>query len=79
VFEDEPLIQCSIEDDGIGFDPTALSGPAGNPGLGLAGIRERIESLNGNFEIFSAPGGGTKLFITVPQEKLNGVPSAGCR
>ena len=76
VFEDEPLVQCSIEDNGIGFDPVALSRPAGQPGLGLAGIRERVESFNGNFEIFSAPGAGTKLFITFPQEKIDGVPSA---
>jgi signal transduction histidine kinase len=79
VFEDELLIQCSIEDDGIGFDPTALSRQAGNPGLGLAGIRERVQSLNGNFEIFSAPGAGTKLFMTFPQENPDDLPGAAGR
>jgi PAS domain S-box-containing protein len=76
VFEDEPLIQCSIEDDGVGFEPSALSHQARHAGLGLAGIRERVESLNGNFDIFSAPGAGTKLFVTLPQEIPDGAPSA---
>ena len=76
LLEDEALIQCSVQDDGIGFDPKEISGRAGTNSLGLAGIRERVESVNGRFEIFSAPGTGTKLFITLPQEKLNGLPSA---
>ncbi len=78
VFEDDRLIQCSIEDDGIGFDPTELS-HAGHRGLGLAGMRERVESLRGNRDIFSAPRAGTQLFITFPQENSNGVTSVAGR
>ncbi|HUF41400.1 MAG TPA: ATP-binding protein, partial [Verrucomicrobiae bacterium] len=38
-------------------------------GLGLAGMRERIEGIGGDFQIVSAPGEGTKLFIIMPREK----------
>ena len=71
------LIQCAttpeavtieIEDDGRGFDPAAISETAANGrGLGLAGIRERMEILGGNAMIDSAPGRGTRLVLTVPR------------
>ncbi len=46
-------VSIEVADRGPGFDPDNI-GPAS---LGLAGLRERIESLGGTFEIaFSAPG-----------------------
>ena len=70
------LIQCAlregalaieIEDDGRGFDPSSLGGPvAGRRGLGLMGIRERIELLGGAVQIDSSPGQGTRIALTVP-------------
>jgi len=70
------LIQCmlgpravtvEIEDDGEGFDPASISGTAVNGrGLGLAGIRERVELLGGSAVIESAPGQGTRVVLTVP-------------
>lgn len=67
-------ILCSIRDDGIGFDaPTVLARPGGG-GLGLVGIRERIEALGGTHRIVSAPGRGTELAITIPLGEL-GCPS----
>lgn len=46
-------ISIEVADKGPGFDPDDV-GPAS---LGLAGLRERIESLGGTFEItFAAPG-----------------------
>jgi len=50
-----------IEDDGRGFDPKAAS-----DGLGLLGIRERLELLNGRLVIESRPGSGTTLVAEVP-------------
>jgi len=76
LLEDEALIQCAVQDDGVGFDSEAISGSRGRTGLGLAGIRERVESLGGRFEILSAPDAGTKLLITIPQEKPNDLPGA---
>jgi two-component system, NarL family, sensor histidine kinase UhpB len=65
LLQDEELIQYSIQDDGAGFE-SALSTKAGNKnphGMGLAGMRERVEGIGGTFEIFSAPEAGTKNFL----------------
>ncbi len=56
-----------IEDDGAGFDPATVAVAHGSGrGLGLLGIRERIELLQGTVEIQSAPGKGTHVTIKVP-------------
>ena len=52
-----PLLELSIEDDGCGVDPNEPK-----KGLGLIGLRERIESLGGRFEIGAARDGrGTRV------------------
>lgn len=53
-----------VTDDGPGFDPARRS----VTGLGLAGLRERVESIGGSFEIESCPQGGTRLAMTLPWE-----------
>jgi len=62
------MIRCSIEDDGIGFDVPAVLGRKGERGLGLVGIRERVEALGGTLEVKSQPGQGTELSIMIPLE-----------
>lgn len=62
-------ICCSIDDDGIGFDESAVSSGRVPRGLGLMGIRERVQVLGGACEIQSAPGQGTKLNVTIPLEQ----------
>lgn len=58
---DDKLI-IIIEDDGVGFDPeTSIS----DEHLGLFGIRERIEMIDGKLIIESAPGKGTTLIVEV--------------
>ncbi|MDX1531425.1 MAG: ATP-binding protein [Rhodothermales bacterium] len=54
-----------VEDEGAGFDPAAVEEP-GAGGLGLAGLRERVELVGGRLEVASAPGEGTRVTITVP-------------
>ena len=51
-----------IEDDGRGFDPTAVS----EENLGLIGMRERVGLLGGRFNVESAPGAGTTLVAEIP-------------
>ncbi|RWM05327.1 MAG: sensor histidine kinase [Mesorhizobium sp.] len=51
-----------VQDTGPGFNP------ARSEGLGLAGLRERIESIGGQFETLSGPG-GTRLVITLSVEE----------
>ncbi|WP_175481659.1 sensor histidine kinase [Palleronia pelagia] len=50
-----------VQDDGPGFD-TAARTPGG---LGLLGLRERVESIGGRFDIESRSQGGTRLTMTL--------------
>ena len=54
----EREIEVRIDDDGAGFDPSAVSG-----GLGLTGIAERARILGGRATIRSAPGRGTTVLV----------------
>jgi two-component system sensor histidine kinase UhpB len=63
---DVRTIHCSIGDDGIGFDLSAVCPNREKSGLGLIGIRERIATLGGTFSIASAPGRGTTLEMRIP-------------
>jgi signal transduction histidine kinase len=63
------MLSCSIADDGAGFDSRSLQSDRARKGLGLIGMRERVNSLGGTFSIDSAPGHGTKLMIHVPLTK----------
>jgi signal transduction histidine kinase len=52
-------VDVVVEDDGHGFDPTAAS-----PGLGLVGMRERVELTGGRLVIDSRP--GTRVSARLP-------------
>ena len=58
----------SVRDNGCGFDPDTAPGMAQGH-FGLQGIRDRIESFEGEMSVQSAPGKGAKVTIalTVPQ------------
>jgi len=55
------FISIIIKDDGIGFDKENIG-----QGYGLMGMRERIEILNGKFEISSFKNKGTQIYISIP-------------
>src|SRR5437667_451320 len=55
-------------DDGIGFDVPAALNRKGDKGLGLIGIRERLNAIGGAYRIISAPGQGTTLQVEIPLE-----------
>jgi len=54
-------IALAVSDDGEGFDYATEQ-----RGLGLDGMAERARLVNGEFEVNSRPGRGTKLRLTVP-------------
>jgi PAS domain S-box-containing protein len=62
-------VQCTIQDDGVGFDVRAAQARRGDHGLGLVGIRERAGALGGTLTIRSTPGHGTTILITIPLER----------
>ena len=59
-------MKCTILDDGLGFDTAILRSGHNRTGLGLLGMRERLNAVGGTFTIESAPGKGTCLEIRVP-------------
>lgn len=61
------LLELDIVDDGIGFDPLAVSPERKEgPGSGLTNMRNRIELIGGKIRIDSSPGNGAKCYIQVP-------------
>lgn len=60
-------IQITVEDDGKGYDASALSKRAiKTKGLGLFSVRERLMHIGGKFEIESNRGKGTRATLTAP-------------
>jgi signal transduction histidine kinase/ligand-binding sensor domain-containing protein len=54
-----------VADDGIGFDPAATQK---HSGLGLPGMAERAQQLEGMLTVQSKPGTGTKVTAVVPRK-----------
>jgi PAS domain S-box-containing protein len=67
VYWQRQRVRVVIVDDGCGVDTNHL-GDGGPPsgGLGLVGIRERVQSLGGEFVFESWPGRGTQVILEVP-------------
>ena len=66
---DDEFVHVSVTDDGKGFEPgfLAFQPYVGQSGIGLLGIRERMEAQGGKLELFSQPGQGTHLTARVPR------------
>ena len=60
---EEPDLIITLEDDGIGFDPEAVSG-FGHFGIQI--MRQRIEEINGSMELTSSSGQGSKVILHCP-------------
>ncbi len=59
------MVTISVEDNGKGFDV----GPAIERGVGLKLIRDRVQMMNGVFEVESEPGKGTRINFRIPATK----------
>jgi signal transduction histidine kinase len=57
------LLELEVEDRGIGLD---LDGPSPSRGIGLVGMRERANLLNGKIEFLTPEAGGTLVRLRVP-------------
>jgi signal transduction histidine kinase len=59
----QDMLYLVVKDNGIGFSHHEQNG---RRGFGLLGIRERLAQIQGSLEIFSQPGEGTELVVTIP-------------
>ncbi len=59
-------INLVISDNGIGFDRDSCKKADENSGYGLLSMQERVELLNGKFELNTKPGEGTKIMVLIP-------------
>lgn len=63
----EGLSLLEVEDDGAGFDVSAIGNSYESRGsLGMINLRERTELVNGVLRIDSAPGRGTRVQVVIP-------------
>ncbi|MFB6721489.1 sensor histidine kinase [Kribbella sp. NPDC056345] len=57
----EASASVTVDDDGIG--------PPAGAGNGLRGVRERLELVSGRLVLTNAPGGGTRMAVTIPRTR----------
>lgn len=62
-FVKDDVLHLSLKDNGVGFRLSSLSTSGGH--LGLMGLKDRIESLGGKFNINSELGVGTALRLSI--------------
>ncbi|MFE1013537.1 histidine kinase [Streptomyces sp. NPDC058794] len=67
----DDCVTLGVTDDGVGFDPGAVSvpGPDGG-GFGLPAMRARVHALHGALTVESARGRGTALTARIPLEAV---------
>ena len=61
----DATLSLEIRDDGAGFEQNRT-----RAGMGLTGIRERVDSMGGEFELETGRGKGVKLSILLPVEPV---------
>lgn len=62
----DDVVVLDVVDDGCGFDPATVTGPAGGSGFGMGAMEQRVRRVSGTLEIESAPGEGTAVSASVP-------------
>jgi two-component system sensor histidine kinase UhpB len=65
-------VQCSVRDDGVGFDASQLFSGTAERGSGLISISESLRLIGGTLAVHSKPGGGTEVAIAIgknPEEQ----------
>ena len=63
LWSSQDSVQMEISDSGAGFEVGAARA---SKGLGLISMQERAHLVNGSLAIESAPGGGTRIVVSVP-------------
>jgi signal transduction histidine kinase len=69
---DEEHLLIAVEDDGRGFDPEEVRETQDESGrLGFLSMQERADLIDGQLDIQSKPGKGTKVVLSVPLTSPN--------
>jgi len=68
VTNDDAYLEFEVRDDGIGFDLTQPSS-----GSGLQNMADRLDALNGAFEVAASPGHGTRVMGRIPVRQVAAV------
>jgi signal transduction histidine kinase/ligand-binding sensor domain-containing protein len=63
---DERQLRLRIRDDGKGIDPAFLTAEGRAGHFGLHGMRERAKLMRGKLTVWTAPGSGTEIELSVP-------------
>jgi signal transduction histidine kinase len=66
VWADTQSIGIAVSDSGPGFAIRDPENVRSRTGLGIAGLRNRVEALHGTFELISQPGIGTQIRAKLP-------------
>lgn len=60
---EKDTLRIIAQDDGVGFDKSDISTRSG---LGLEGIRGRVEHMHGSYNIITKPGSGVRYELSIP-------------
>ncbi|HET7686955.1 MAG TPA: GAF domain-containing protein, partial [Candidatus Limnocylindria bacterium] len=71
IARDHDQLALEVTDDGVGFDPEGI--PRGH--LGVAGMRQRIEQLGGEFAVTSRRGSGSQVAVRISTAAIDAVAS----
>ncbi|MGO9932194.1 MAG: two-component regulator propeller domain-containing protein [Steroidobacteraceae bacterium] len=63
---DERQLRLRVRDDGKGIAPGYLAGEGRTGHFGLPGMRERAKLIRGKLTVWTAPGSGTEIELSVP-------------
>ncbi len=69
-------LHLEIRDNGRGFETRGEMDRIAGEGIGLMGMRERAEHLNGSLDIRSAPGEGTQVTVSIPPARAQSPAAA---
>jgi signal transduction histidine kinase len=64
---DQRNLRLRVRDDGKGIDPKVLDGGGSAGHHGLPGMHERAQLAGGKLAVWSEPGSGTEIELTIPR------------
>jgi signal transduction histidine kinase/ligand-binding sensor domain-containing protein len=75
----ERQLRLRIRDDGKGIDPKFLTSLGREGHFGMHGMRERAKLISGKLTVWTAPGSGTEIELSVPADHAYVASSAPWR